>query len=163
MKLKQISTLVIAFGMTFLFACKGGKNDATVQASVTEKLSTVPGVTAETKDGVVTLSGSVADEGTKSAAEDLAKSTEGVKSVTNNIMVSAAPAAAEPAPVISGDDALKNGVETATKDFPGVTATVNDGVITVTGEITAAKWKTLKMSLDALNPKKVDASGLKVK
>jgi hypothetical protein len=49
------------------------------------------------------------------------------------------------------------------KDYPGVTATVKDGVITVTGESTAAKWKMLKMALDALHPKKVDASGLKVK
>jgi hypothetical protein len=40
---------------------------------------------------------------------------------------------------------------------------VKDGVITITGEQKADRWKKLKMALDALKPKKVDASGLKVK
>ena len=50
----------------------------------------------------------------------------------------------------------------ATKDFPGVTATVKDGVISVNGELKSADWKRLKMSLDGLKPKRVDASGLKI-
>jgi len=43
-----------------------------------------------------------------------------------------------------------------------VTATVNDGVIAISGELKAPDWKRLKMSLDGLKPKKVDASGLKI-
>ena len=62
-----------------------------------------------------------------------------------------------PAPVeVSGDATLRQGVMDATKDFPGVTATVNNGEVTVTGEIKRADWQRLKPSLDALNPKKVN-------
>jgi hypothetical protein len=54
-------------------------------------------------------------------------------------------------------------VKDATKDFPEIAATVKEGVIAVTGEITAARWKALKMTLDGLKPKKVDGSALKIK
>ncbi len=61
------------------------------------------------------------------------------------------------APVeVSGDDALRRGVTDATKDFPGVNATVNNGEITVSGDISRSDWMRLKPSLDALNPKKVN-------
>jgi osmotically-inducible protein OsmY len=61
------------------------------------------------------------------------------------------------APVeVSADATLQQGVTDATKDFPGVNATVNNGEITVTGNIKRADWQRLKPSLDALNPKKVN-------
>ncbi len=60
------------------------------------------------------------------------------------------------APVeISGDETLRQGITDATKDFPGVTASVNDGVITLTGSIEKDRYPTLKQSLDALRPKQV--------
>jgi len=57
---------------------------------------------------------------------------------------------------VSGDETLRQGVVDATKDFPGVTATVNNGEITVSGTISRDDWMRLKPSLDALNPKKVN-------
>ena len=71
-----------------------------------------------------------------------------------SILIAVAPATTSP---------LEQGVVDATKDFPGIKATVADSVITVTGEIAQSKVKTLKQSLDALNPKKVDMSQVKVK
>jgi len=60
------------------------------------------------------------------------------------------------APVeISGDEELRKGVADATKDFPGVDATVQDGVITLNGTIQKDRYLTLKQSLDALRPKQV--------
>jgi hypothetical protein len=56
---------------------------------------------------------------------------------------------------VSTDDALRKGVTDATKDFPGVNASVSDGVITLTGEIEKDRYPTLKQSLDALRPKQV--------
>ncbi|WP_157309608.1 BON domain-containing protein [Chitinophaga tropicalis] len=163
MKMKQISAVIIAMGLVFLFSCKGKPKDSELQAKVTEKLNAVPGVTAETKDGVVTLSGSVTDEAAKSSAEEMAKLTEGVKSVTNNIVVAPPPVTAPPPPAVTADDPLRTGVEAIIKDFQGVQATVEDGVIKVSGELSATRWKTLKMALDGLKPKKVDATGLKIK
>ncbi|ANE49297.1 hypothetical protein [Flavisolibacter tropicus] len=57
---------------------------------------------------------------------------------------------------ISSDDALKKGVTDATKDFPGVTATVNNGEITLTGTIKRDRLPTLMQSLNTLQPKKIN-------
>lgn len=167
MKMNKIVAALLFAAISVTTACKG-KSDADIQAAVSEKINGIPGVMAETKDGVVTLSGTVEADSLKTSAEDLTKSTDGVKSVTNNVMV-AAPMPPAPVPVdttsvtISPDDQLKTGVNTIIKDYPGIKATVKDGTVTVTGETTAAKWKMLKMALDALNPKKVDAANLTVK
>ncbi|PSL43834.1 BON domain-containing protein [Chitinophaga niastensis] len=162
MRIKQLASIVLVMGLMLMVACKGKPKDADIQAAVTSSLTAIPGVTADVKDGAVTLSGQVASEADKTAAEAAAKASKDVKSVTNNITV-AAPVAATPQVAITADDALKTGVAAVVKDFPGITADVKDGIISIKGESTAAKWKTLKMALDALKPKRVDASGLKVK
>ncbi|UPK67530.1 BON domain-containing protein [Chitinophaga filiformis] len=168
MSKKQLSTAILCMVFAAMVACKAKPNDTQIQAKVSEQLSSMPEVTADVKDGVVTLSGNVADDATKASAEASVKSTEGVKSVVNNIMVT--PAAPPPPPATDtaaianpADEALRTGVTNISKDFPGADIKVDAGVITVTGELSATKWKTLKQALDALHPKKVDASGLKVK
>ena len=61
------------------------------------------------------------------------------------------------APVeVAQDDALTTNVKDATKDFPGVTATVSDGEITLTGNITRSKLPQLMQSLNSLHPKKIN-------
>lgn len=165
---KQLSTVLLCMVFAAMVACKAKPNDTQIQAKVTEQLSAMPEVTADVKDGVVTLAGNVADDASKASAEAMVKSTEGVKSVVNNIMVTPAappppPAADTTAMVNPADDALRTGVTNISKDFPGADIKVEAGVITVTGELSATKWKTLKQALDALHPKKVDASGLTVK
>ena len=57
--------------------------------------------------------------------------------------------------VVNEDDELRNGVKDATKDFPDVNASVDNGVITLTGSIERSRYPTLKQSLDALRPKQV--------
>jgi len=44
----------------------------------------------------------------------------------------------------------------ATKDFPGVQATVNNGEVTLTGTISREKLPRLMQSVQALNPTKVN-------
>lgn len=159
--MKQILSVLTVMAMSLMIACKGRPSDSELQTKVAEMVK-VPGVLTEVKEGMVTLSGTVADEASKTAAESAAKNVEGVKGVANNISV-IAPPAMDPVVNISPDDALATQVSAAVKDFPGVAATVKDGVISVAGELTKDQWKTLKMALDALGPKKVDASGLKLK
>jgi hyperosmotically inducible protein len=156
---KIVGSAAVVFTL-FLAAC--GPKDADISVSVTQNVqAAAPGVSSDVKDGVVTLSGQVSDEATRMAAEDAAKKAKGVKSVVNNITVMA-PAA--PTVEITPNGALQQGVNDAVKDFPEVTATVNaDSEVVVTGEISSDKWKRLKMALDALNPKKVNADGLKIK
>ena len=58
--------------------------------------------------------------------------------------------------VISADDSLKRMLPDATKDFPGVTASVDQGVITLTGNINRDRLPKLMMALNALHPKKIN-------
>lgn len=68
-----------------------------------------------------------------------------------------APAPVTPAPVeIAPDTELQAGVRDATKDYPGVKADVNNGEITLTGEIKRTKLADLMMSLNSLKPKKIN-------
>jgi hypothetical protein len=163
MKLKHLTTVILSVGLLFMISCKSKPKDADIQAAITTALQSSPGVSADVKDGVVTLSGSVASQADKDAAEAAVKLNQGVKSVVNNVTV-APPPPPPPAPVeVTADDALKTAVAGIVKDFPGIQADVKEGVIIITGEQKADRWKKLKIALDALKPKKVDASGLKVK
>ncbi|SKA29491.1 BON domain-containing protein [Chitinophaga eiseniae] len=161
MKLRHLTTSIMAIGLFFMIACKGKPKDSEIMQAASTAVQSIPGVTADVKEGVVTLSGTVSTEDEKTSAENAVKSVKDVKSVVNNITVTPPPA---PAPVaVSADDSLKTAVADVVKDFPGIKVDVKDGVLTVTGEAKADRWKTLKMALDALHPKKVDAKGLKVK
>ncbi len=61
------------------------------------------------------------------------------------------------APVeISKDEELKTKAADATKDFPGVTATVASGEVTLTGEIRRDRLQTLMQSINAIQAKKIN-------
>ena len=164
MKLTKL-LLAIAIVTTVSFVSCSPK-DADIQAAVQTKINAMPdmvkGATVEVKDGVATLTGECKDEMCKAECEKAAKETKGVKSIVSNFSIAAPPVVFVP-PVITADDPLTKGVADATKDYPGVTAAVKDGVVSVTGEITKDKWKKLKMALDGLHPKKVDGSALTIK
>ena len=161
MKLLRVLPMFVLAGALAFTSCK--PKDADVKANVEKELQANPStstVMVMVADGVATLSGEVADAAAQASAESTAKGVKGVKEVVNNTTVAAPP----PPPVaITADDPLSAAVKDATKDHPTVTATVADGVITVTGSIEKAKWTQLKAALDALNPKKVDAASLTVK
>lgn len=54
------------------------------------------------------------------------------------------------------NDALRTRVTDATKDYPGVTATVENGEVTLTGTIGRDRLPKLMQAVQALNPKKVN-------
>ena len=153
----------VAFMSGPITGCKSKMNDADIKTAAEAALAANPdlkGLSVDIRDGVATISGEVTDASAQAAAQTAVAAVKGVKSVQNNVSVTPPPTAA---PVtITPDDPLTAGVKDATKDFPSVTATVNEGVVAVSGELKAADWKKLKMSLDGLKPKKVDASALKI-
>ncbi len=57
---------------------------------------------------------------------------------------------------VADDDQLTTKTKDATKDFPGVTATVGNGEITLSGNIDRDKLPNLMKSLNALNAKKIN-------
>jgi hyperosmotically inducible periplasmic protein len=135
-------------------SCKGGAKDSDIQASFSQKVQTdgrLQGVTASVNEGVVTLNGQCPDESCRSYAEQSAKEIKGVKSVVNNITMT--PPAT---PDVSTDAALETGIKDATKDYPGVTATVSNGEVSLSGTIERDRLAKLMQAIHALNPKKVN-------
>lgn len=62
-----------------------------------------------------------------------------------------------PAPVaVSADDSLTTATNDAIKDYAGVSATVSNGEVTLTGEITKAELPKLLQAVNATHPKKVN-------
>jgi len=65
--------------------------------------------------------------------------------------------ATETAPVpVSSNDSLTTMANDAVKDYPGVTATVSDGEVTLTGTITREKLPKLMAAVSATHPKKIN-------
>jgi osmotically-inducible protein OsmY len=153
MKMLALPTFIL---FVTLAACNSKTSDADVKTSVDNAIaanSDLSGTYTDVKDGVVTLSGQVKDEAAKSLAETTAKGVKGVKSVDNNLTVAPPPAA----PVeITADDPLKASVDNTIKDYPGVAATVKDGVITLTGQIKRADLQNLMKALNTFKPKKIE-------
>lgn len=153
---KNLLTAFLALTMSVcFFSCK--PSDDKVQKEVNDKLATAsPGVSAEVKDGVATLSGEVINESAKTSAEDAAKGVKGVKSITNNIMVTPPPP--PPPPMPTADDMLRSSVDSAlsAKSITGVTATVANGEVTLTGTIKRADLKKVMQAASEAKPKKVN-------
>jgi hyperosmotically inducible periplasmic protein len=151
LKLSWISMLICMLGFFQLQSCKGKNKDADINAAIQSRTQTdanLTGVNATVADGVVTLTGQCADENCKTNAENAIKGIDGVKKVVNNIAV---------APVtITADDPLHTSVQQVIQKYPGAQAEVNDGVITVRGELKREDWQKLRPELDALRPKKVE-------
>ncbi|MBV7528891.1 BON domain-containing protein [Chitinophaga sp. sic0106] len=152
--------LIISMGV-FMFACK--PSDSKIQQAANEKLSVIPGISADVKNGVVTLSGEVSDEAARAAAEDALKDVKGVKSVDNKIMVKAP----EPAPapvVINPDDLLKRSLDSAyaAAGFSGISVTILDGVVTLEGTASKADLQKIVRTAQESRPKKV-VNNIKVK
>ncbi|MEO6407114.1 MAG: BON domain-containing protein [Ferruginibacter sp.] len=157
MKITKIISSMLIMTALFFSGCK--PKDADIKASVEEKLKTnmempTPAM-VNVNDGVVTLSGECKDEACKAKCAELANSAKGVKSVVNNLVIAQAPVVTAPV-VVTTDDALTTGVKDAVKDFPTVTAVVNDGIVTLTGEIKRDRLQNLIQSLNTLKPKKIE-------
>ena len=160
-KLLMVAAIVTSVS---LVSCK--PKDADIKAAMEAKVKADPDlstVMVDVKDGVATLSGELKDNSAKAKVPELSKDVKGLKSTTDNTTVMAPPPAPVAPVVITADDPLTRAVTDATKDYPTVRASVKDGVIAVTGQIAADKWRKLKMSLDGLHPKKVDGSALTIK
>jgi hyperosmotically inducible protein len=91
MKKILIPTLVVL--LSFVGGCNShAVDDSAITAKIKSRLATDSDTSAirisvETKDGVVTLTGNVPNDTEKTKAETLAKNTDGVKRVQNEIKV----------------------------------------------------------------------------
>jgi osmotically-inducible protein OsmY len=151
----MLAKLLPALAISMIFVSCGVK-DADIQTAITEKAATTPeleGIHASVDKGVVTLTGEFKDDASRSVAEEAVKSIKGVKSVVDSATIAPPP----PPPVaINPDDQLSKSVADAAKDFSGVSTSVADGVVTLTGNIKRRDLPRLMKALNALKPKKIE-------
>lgn len=163
--MKKLSTSLImmaAFATLISFnACKKKPKDADIKAAIETALKADPAASTASvsvEKGVATITGDFTDQATKDKLTSLVKGVKGVTDVVNNGVVSA------PLPVINADDeALTKGLTDALKDHPGLSYSINDGKVVLTGTIAKAKWAALKQTLDKLKSKGYDLTGLTIK
>ncbi|WP_281238378.1 BON domain-containing protein [Flavobacterium praedii] len=154
MKATKIMTILSMVTVClFLFSC--APKDTDIQKSISEKMATMPamsGLTTTVKEGIVTISGECKDNTCKTSCETMVKGIKGVKSVVNNCTIPP-----PPAPVVINPDAtLITAVQGVLNNYPGVTANVSLGVVTLTGEIKKNNLMPLMQSIQTLKPKKVE-------
>ncbi|MBC7796830.1 MAG: BON domain-containing protein [Pyrinomonadaceae bacterium] len=87
-KLSLLAVLVMCIALVAGACGEAARGDAAIKTDVDAKVKAsagAAGVTSTVKEGVVTLSGKVADQTARNSIESAAKSVQGVKSVTNNL------------------------------------------------------------------------------
>jgi hyperosmotically inducible protein len=137
---KILSLFLTVILISSLVGCK--PSDEKITTAVKAALSTNPSlspVSVNVKDGIVTLTGEVETDELKSLAESSLAGLKGVKSITNSLTVKPKGPTAEELKKMAEDALLSKVNENfATYKVEGITATVSDGVVTLTGEITRA-------------------------
>lgn len=151
--------ILLAFAMGISIAgCK--PSDEQIQDDVNTKLaSTSPGVNGAVANGVVTLTGQVADQTAKEDAANEVQDIKGVKKVDNQVNIATISAAA-PVPaqvIISPDSALRKSIDSGftANNIQGITAAVNDGTVTLTGTTPKAGLRKIMEVVHEAHPKKV--------
>jgi len=152
MKVKVFTVLTLAVAL-FMMAC--GKSDADLQKAATEKLAAdkVMGVTVAVKDGVATQTGEVVDANVKAKGETTVKAVEGIKSVTNSCTVKPPPPPPPPSPDKMLEGTINEGLKK--KGIEGVTVTVANGEVTLSGKVDKAKVPEVMMVANESKPSKV--------
>lgn len=157
MNFKQTGmAIAVAAALSFSMASCGPK-DEDILKGVQEKLANAPGVTAEVKGGIVTLSGEFADDATKSSVEADVKTVKGVKSVTDNATITPPPAPAPP-PMIDNDAQITTTINNAltAKKISGVTVSVANGEVTLSGNAKKSDLQTIMQIANESHPAKVN-------
>jgi osmotically-inducible protein OsmY len=152
----KIKTILLGTALAFsLLAC--APKDADIQKEIASKLADTPGVQVTVVDGVATILGTCKDDVVKQNVERTVQAVKGVKSVVNNCEIPAPEPEVTTAPVeINADSVLSTSVNEVVKTYNGVTATVVNGVVTLSGNIKRDQLPNLIKSVQELKPKKVE-------
>jgi len=146
-------TLLTVLALTFFGCATSTMDDTSITTKVKSKLAADTDTSAirigvETNNGVVTLNGEVPTATEKSKAEQLAKNTEGVTRVVNNIMVSprttASPGIGEKTGEAMSDATILTKIKTQylAEGIIGTNVDVTDGAVVIKGEVENTAEKT---------------------
>ncbi len=164
MKTVYILALIVAAAVLFVTSIplQASKTDDRIAASakdsyVFKTYLKSDAITIQSKDGVVTLTGTVSEESHKSMAEETVESLPGVKSVNNQLSVTGSPASANSdawlAERVRGTLLFHRSVS-----YVNTNVSVTDGKVTLRGEASseAQKQLTTEYAKDVSGVKDVD-------
>lgn len=156
MKLRKLSILLLMCVSVGFTSCKSNEDkDAQIKQDIEKIL--VPGVTVSVERGVAKISGTFETQEEHMRVLEAARNVPKVKSVLDDAITQATPTMTQDNnPTISPDGMLKDKVDQILKDYPLVTATVNDGMITLNGTIERAELPDLMKKMNETQPKKVE-------
>jgi hyperosmotically inducible protein len=140
--------LAIAILLMTAISCNNKPEDKQIQENVTKKLQdnkNYAGVTANVKEGTVTLTGTCEGDNCAVDIENNIKGVDGVKKVENNISKDN-----------SIDMTMRTSVQSIITKYPGVQADVTAGVIVLRGNINRDNLQSLMNDLSILHPQKID-------
>lgn len=140
--------LAIAILLITAISCNNKPEDKQIQENVTKKLQdnkNYAGVTANVKEGTVTLAGTCEGDNCAVDIENNIKGVDGVKKVENNIIKDN-----------SIDMTMRTSVQSIITKYPGVQADVAAGVIVLRGNINRDNLQFLMSDLSILHPQKID-------
>lgn len=154
MKLSNsLSMVTLIFLLGILTISCNNVSDADIQSDAQEVIATNPeltGVQVSVQNRVATLTGVVQDDAIKTYAENQVAEVNNVTTVINQLQV------VPPAPDYTAlDNSLNSGIQDALKDHSTVTATVQNGVVTLEGEINERDLPTLMEKINALQAEEV--------
>ena len=162
MKKKFFILLAISSLITIFSACHNQtKKDADIKEAVKKTLKDDPAatnVTADVKDGVVTLSGTCLNDQLKEQCTRRIETVPEVKSVVNNCTVLHE--------TVMTDDELNRQLYDLTKDLSTINSIkieAMDGIVQIAGPVTRIEWDILKAAIDKLKPKGYDTTLLNVR
>jgi len=141
--MKKIIFSLLTATLFLLTSCKPSDEQISesVQKVLTSNTSLSP-ISASVKDGVVTITGEVESDAAKTLAEGSLTGIKGVKSVVNSVTVKPAGPTPEELKKMSDDALLKKVNDNfATYKVQGITATVGDSIVTLTGQIKRSELK----------------------
>lgn len=151
---KTIAMATLALAVSFgSISCKKKVTDAELQTQATTVVTSNPNASVEVKEGTAHLSGTFADQASKDSMIASLKAIPGVKDVMDMSTI-AAPVVVDTVSAV--DPMVQQKVTDAVKDFPSVNVEVVNGELTLTGNVSQAQARQIKMSVDALQAGKVN-------
>ena len=148
MKFKKLSLLLFLFIAVGFTSCKSHDDkDAQIKQDIEKIL--VPGVSVEVDRGVAKINGKFENEETHMKVLAAARIVPNVKNVLDNAITQAAP-------TVTPDTMLQQKVDQVLTEYPLVTATINDGMVTLNGTIARAELPMLMQKINEAQPKKVE-------
>ncbi len=153
----KISIYVTAISCVLLAGFSGCKpQDNKIKTAIDNKYQYQPAlaiVTTNVSKGVVTLSGTVGSDSERKVAESIAQNINGVESVINQIAVDHTNSLTT---AVIKDEILIEETDLILKSFPGVKETVNSGVITLSGHVSASRKPALMDTIRTLFPSDIN-------